>query len=699
MDQSRAPRRPGFRDDVQGMRAIAVLTVVAAHAGLPFLAGGYVGVDVFFVISGFLITQLLLKEAAGASGLSLSAFYARRARRILPAASVVLVVTVVASVLWMSVLEAIDLAKDALWAAVFAANVRFAQQGVDYFAAEAAPSPIQHYWSLAVEEQFYLVWPLLVGVCFWWFARRQARPVAALRALVVLLLVLGIASFTWSVVRTASEAQSAYFSTFTRVWELAVGAGIALLVHTGRTLTRRWANEVLAWSGLIAIAVACVAYSSSLAFPGYAAALPVLGTAAVLHASASRDAAPTSAARLLSLAPMRAIGDWSYSVYLWHWPLLVVPVTALGRDLRVLEVLLMVALTFELAYFTHRYVETPFRTKRTWARPRRTLVLYPLFLGLVGSTAGAGWAWSDYRVGEHGDNPAISASQFGLTDDGPEGLVRASVLAAEADLPLPSDLTPDLIDLQDDLADVGDCLYADDTDWQLCPRGDEDGTRTLVVVGDSHARAWVPAFEQIAQRAGYRAYYLVKAQCTAAFVAPSQAFTNDRWPPCVDFHEWTHEQIQELDPDLLVVSSAAPITGIFPDEGKRLRGMDDIADALEVGLADMLETYQPLAERLVMLTDVPRLSIDPGVCLSTFGARLADCTQPADELGTRMRDLTNAVATQVDVEIVDPEPWLCAGDLCPTVVGSTIAYRDRGHISSTRAAELAEPLGTALGLW
>ena len=699
MTSPSAPRKPGFRDDIQGMRAIAVLTVIAAHAGLPFLPGGYVGVDVFFVISGYLITQLLVTEASRTGRLSLPAFYSRRARRILPAASVVLVLTVLASLLWMSVLEAIDLAKDALWSAVFAANVRFAQQGVDYFASEAAPSPLQHYWSLAVEEQFYLVWPLLVGLVFWWFADRHGRRAAAVGALLPLVAAIATASLVWSMLRTESSPQSAYFSTLTRAWELAVGAGVALLVHGGHTLRGRLTNEVVAWGGLAAVAAACVGFDTEVAFPGYAALLPVLGTAAVLYSGARQNSRTTSAARLLSLAPMRLVGDWSYSLYLWHWPLLIVPVAALGRDLRPLEVVLMVLLTFELGYFTHRWVETPFRTKRTWSRPRRTLVLYPVFLALVGSTAGAGWAWSDYRVSEHGDNPAISTAQFGIVEQGPEDLVRASVLAARANLPVPSDLTPDLLDLLADLPDVGDCLYEGGADWKLCPRGDAQGTRTLVVVGDSHARAWIPAFDAIAERAGFRAYYLVKAQCTAAFVDPSEVFTGDPWPECEEFHDWTQEQIKALDPDLLVVSSAAPITGLYDDDGRRLRSLDDIAAELSGGLADMLETYQPLTKRLVMLTDVPRLAVDPAVCLSTFGVTLADCTLAPDATGTRMRDLSTEVATQVGVEQVDPAPWLCAEGVCPTVVGSTIAYRDRGHISATRAAELADPLAEALGLW
>ncbi|WP_134765283.1 acyltransferase family protein [Nocardioides sp. 1609] len=697
MDSPGTPRTTGFRDDVQGMRALAVLTVIAAHAGVSFLPGGYVGVDVFFVISGFLITQLLVREAARSGRLSLAGFYARRARRILPAAGVVLVATLVASLVWLSVLEAIDLAKDAWWSAVFAANVRFAQEGVDYFSAEEAPSPVQHYWSLAVEEQFYLVWPLLVALCFWWAARRSLDRAVAVRALVALIVVLGALSLVWSVARTGSEPESAYFSSLTRAWELAVGAGVALAVHAGRTLRGRVAADVVAWAGLAAIVVACVAYDEATPFPGSAALLPVLGAGAVLWAGAATTAGERgSAARLLSVAPLRHVGDWSYSLYLWHWPLLVVPATALGRDLTAGETLLVVAATFGLALLTFRLVETPFRTGATWNRPRRTLLLYPAFLAVVAMTATATWAWSEYRVGERGGDPAITAEQYGIGGDGPAALVRASVLAARDDRPLPSDLTPDLVDLEDDVAQV-DCLYEDGAPLELCPQGSDEGTRTLVVVGDSHALAWTPAFEEVAERAGYRAYYLVKPQCAAALVEIAASFTQEPWPACQDFHAWTEEQLGGLDPDLLVVTSA-PVNAYFAD-GVLVRDAAAVEAETAAGLERMFEAYRPLAARTVLLADVPRLTIDPAVCLSTPGARMADCTVPADDVSLDTRAMSTAVAAANGVEVVDPAPWLCAEGLCPAVVGSTIAYRDKGHLSVARSRELAEPLGRALGIW
>ena len=239
-----AQRQQTFRADVQGLRAIAVLTVIAGHAGVSFLPGGFVGVDVFFVISGFLISQLLFREVERRGTLSIGDFYARRARRILPAATLVTVATLVASLLWLSVVDALDVVTDAVWATFFAANIRFSTVGTDYFAQEEGPSPLQHYWSLAVEEQFYLVWPLILLLCVVLIRRRSSqgarveRPPLPKLTVFWVLVVLGLASFAYGVYLTANDPTAAYFSTPARAWELAIGAR-----HRSGRPTRRLADE------------------------------------------------------------------------------------------------------------------------------------------------------------------------------------------------------------------------------------------------------------------------------------------------------------------------------------------------------------------------------------------------------------------------------------------------------------------------
>jgi peptidoglycan/LPS O-acetylase OafA/YrhL len=707
---------PAFRSDVQGMRAVAVLAVIAAHSSTPGFGGGFVGVDVFFVLSGYLITRLILTSIESDGRFRIGAFYARRARRIVPAATVVLAVTVVASVVYLNFLDVIDATRDATWAAFFGANIRFATEGVDYFALEDSPSPVQHYWSLAVEEQFYVVWPLLVALAVLLtrgFRRRRVdkpgedgearetgqrvRRTAPVKTMLLLALLGGGASLAWSVHRTVVEPTSAYFSTFTRAWELAAGVVVALLLHRRAGLRFRWLTEPLALAGLGGIVVAVVAYDTTMAFPGYEALLPVLSTAALILAGSHAEKVPL-VSRALALKPFRVIGDWSYSLYLWHWPVIVIPQVHMGRSLGLTETLIAVAIIFQLGYLTFRYVEQPFRTGSFWrGRSWRGLVLYPTSLALVLPTIVVGYQVAEYLGSERGDDPAVTADDYGIVDDDEiVGLVEASVEAGRVGAPIPSNLTPNLLDLSDDIADVGECNYQK-PERPVCERGAVGSDKVLVVTGDSHARAWIPAFEQIAQEAGYATYYLVKQQCTAAFVDPGRLGTGDPWPECEEFHDWVVDRVTELEPDLMVIATSPPPAGVYSDDGMLVNTREGVHDELAVGFDDMFATYEPLVDDLVLLEDVPRLPEEPGSCLADNDT-MDRCLFEPTEYNEEMRLVSVEAAERADVDHVDPTAWLCADGLCPVVIGSTIAYRDRSHISAVRAAELWFPLGIALGL-
>ncbi|WP_139978073.1 acyltransferase family protein [Nocardioides litoris] len=697
---------PAFRTDVQGMRAVAVLAVIAAHAAVPGMGGGFVGVDVFFVISGYLITRLILGSIETDGRFRIGAFYARRARRIVPAATVVLAVTMVASVIYLNFLDVIDASRDAAWAAFFAANIRFATQGVDYFALEESPSPVQHYWSLAVEEQFYIVWPLLVGLAMLLTRRRSRRAAAVdgaavkraapVRTMALLALAVGAASLAWSVHRTVEEPTSAYFSTLTRAWELAAGVIVALLLHRRAGLRQRWITEPVALAGLVGIVVAVVAYDTTMAFPGYEALLPVLSTVGLVVAGA-HDGRQPLVSRALSLAPMRKIGDWSYSLYLWHWPIIVVPQVHMGRPLSITETIVAVALIFQMGYLTHRFVEQPFRRGTFWRRDWRGLVLYPASLALVLPTILGGYQVAEYYGGERGNDAAITADAYGI-DDGDEiiSLVEASVEAGRMGDPIPSNLTPDLLDLGDDIADVGECNYQL-PERPICERGDVGSDKVIVVTGDSHARAWIPAIEQIAEAAGYATYYFVKQQCTASFVDPGRLGTGAPWPECDEFHDWVVDQVERLDPDLMVVATSPPPAGVYADDGTLVTSREGVSAELATGFDDMFAAYEPLVDRLVLLEDVPRLPEEPGSCLAAHDS-MGSCLFEPTSYSEEMRQVSIEAADRAGVERVDPTAWLCYDGQCPVVIGSTITYRDRSHISATRAAELWFPLGVDLGL-
>ena len=364
-----------YRPDIEGLRAVAVAAVVLFHAGVPGIGGGYIGVDVFFVISGFLITSLMMREVATTGGLSLLRFYGRRARRILPASSVVLVTVILAGYHWLGFLRGDEIASDGRWAALFASNFNFAAQGVDYLQSQAAPSPLQHFWSLAVEEQFYFVWPAVLVLLLWLGLRHTTPAVLGLGVAASLACSIGETGTTWS-----------YFSPATRAWELGAGCLLAL---AGDRLARIPAGlaAALAGVGLAGIVVAALSFDDGTPFPGCAAALPVLSTVLVL---AGRGDA------LLGVAPMRWLGRISYPLYLWHWPVLMIAGQAFGPlDGPARAELVLVSIG--LAVLTYALVENPIRRS---GRLRHSVLTAAMALLLIAApVAVAQWKTSTSPAG------------------------------------------------------------------------------------------------------------------------------------------------------------------------------------------------------------------------------------------------------------------------------------------------------------
>jgi peptidoglycan/LPS O-acetylase OafA/YrhL len=692
-----------LRGDIQGLRAVAVLTVIAAHAGVPFLPGGFVGVDVFFVISGYLIASLLYREVLLTGRVSIGAFWARRARRILPAATLVTVVVVLLSVAWMSLLDARQVVIDALWASAFAANIHFAQQGVYYFAEGEGPSPLQHYWTLAVEEQFYVVWPLLLAACLAvtaWLRKGKGRQVERLprSAVLTMLVVVTVASLAWSVYATVESPSSAYFSTLTRAWELGVGALVALVPPTFVRRLTRLSLETMAITGALMLMTACIVITAETPFPGIAAVLPVAATAMLIMSGAAGDspARRTVSSRVLAIPPMRLIGDWSYSLYLWHWPAFILPPVALDRPMTPFEKCLAVLVVITLSAYSYRFIEMPFRAGRPAHKlpQRRALVLYPASAILVVTTAAGAWWWTGYQGGEHGDTPPITVAgaPIGTLHDNTEALVRASVTAAKDKRAVPSNLTPDLLNLRDSIADVGDCDYEENV-RTLCPHG--DGVRTVVVIGDSHARAWIPAFSRIIDVGGWTAYYLVKPQCTAAHITIASLDSDEPFTDCSDFQEWVIDEVEAKHPDLVVVASSPPVNGVFHGDD-RITSVEGIIPVLRAGYDDLFLELSQYADQVALVRDVPKSPDDPATCLSSGSPSLGDCMFEPVERSTVLGDVAVDSARASGIEVVDPTPWLCYQGECPIVIGGTLSYRDTDHITTEYAANLWGELGNAL---
>jgi len=352
-----------FRPDVQGLRAIAILLALVYHAGIPPFTGGYVGIEVFFVISGFVITGLLLRERESTGHTSLRNFYGRRARRIIPMATLVIIVTVVVTYHSLGTLVGHATATDGKWAALFLANVHYQATDTNYLVSQAPPSPLLNYWSLGVEEQFYIVYPAVFLLMGWWARRGSFRV-----RLTIFLLAVIITSYAYSIAFTASNAQSAYFSLFVRSWELALGGLIAVYGQQLKRIPQAWA-AVASWVGLAVILVASVTLTPASEYPGALVAIPTLAAGLVIAAGAAAPA--WGVERLLRREPFPFLALISFSLYLWHWPILEIAAQSRGTGtLPAWDNVLLLLVATLLATLTYRFVENPARHSRFLSRRR-----------------------------------------------------------------------------------------------------------------------------------------------------------------------------------------------------------------------------------------------------------------------------------------------------------------------------------------
>ncbi len=711
-----APRLPP-RADVQGLRALAVGVVLLDHVGIGVVSGGFVGVDVFFVVSGFLITSLLLRELVEEGRVRIGAFYARRARRILPAATVVLVAVTVASTLLLPLARAVRVGVDVVWASLFAGNVRLSREGTDYFTADLPPSPVQHFWSLAVEEQFYVVWPAALALLALLAVRRARRrgasapvqrPVAdrVLGPVTVLVVLAWVASFVWSVVLTRAEPTAAYFSTPARAWELATGALLALAAARGLRLPAR-GRGLVATVGLVAIATAVLAYGPGTPFPGWQAALPVLGAAAVL--AAGDDGHAHGPARLLVVGPATWLGDVSYSLYLWHWPVILLLPAVLARTPLApvpagARVLLVVGLSLALATASYHLVEAPFRrAARPWSTTRRSLVLWPAAVAVV--LASVAWSGS-YREAQL-DRRAEAASSFDAaavpedlrtarTGEAVHDAIAASLDRAAVGGPVPFPVRNDLANLDEDRPRYPARCFAQGsaTDSDVCPLGDVGADTRVVLLGDSHAQMWLPGLDEAGQRDGYEVVPLVKFGCPPSDLRLREVDQpgDPEFTSCYAWRTWARDQLDSLGPDTVVVVSRTPPPGMVLAPGVTQE------QAWSTAVGGLASSLRASVGRVVLGGDVSYLRRDPAQCVGRADATMAECTVAADATTATFNRLTRRAADDAGVDFADLDSLVCARGSCPMVVADIVTYHDAQHVSATWAREVGDRLAELLGL-
>ncbi len=686
----------GLRTDIQGLRALAVALVLAFHLWPDRLTGGYVGVDVFFVISGFLITSHLL-QSPPAGARDLLRFWSRRVRRLLPASLLVLAATLAATRLVAPETQWGATAREARAATLYVVNWVLASQSVDYLAAENAPSPVQHFWSLSVEEQFYLGWPVLIAVLAWSAARAGTRVSATVSSGLALTVVV---SLGYSVYLTATEPARAYFVTPTRIWELGVG-GLLAAALSRRAFGRRADDEAvplpagarvaMSWAGLLAVGLAAVAYTPETAFPGWRALLPVLGTAAVVAACAPWTRG--SPAGLLALPPVQWLGDVSYSVYLWHWPLVVLLPYATGHDLTFLDSLSVVMATLGLAGLTKRYVEDRFRTE-AWGRPlRKPFLLAAAGMAVVLLLAGALSSAYHQRQSEAresltkalaGDDPCLGAAA--LADAGRCGRTTTGPV-----LPAPAQAAVDRSDAYD-----GPCwTWKPFTETRTCTFGDPAGEVSIAVVGNSHAGQWLPALQRVAGPRGWRIDTYLATECTGSRT-PVQWETAALTDACLGWADRVQEATVAGGYDLVVASDR---NGRAPS-GLEDADRDDRLAAYEEGYRDYLAGWVDAGVPVLVLHDTPFPASSLGNvpdCVAEHEDDLTVCSGSRDSWVPD--DPQVDAARGLDTELVttaDLTEHLCGPDTCDGVVGGVVAYFDGSHVSATYMETLAPYLRPAL---
>lgn len=645
--------QPRFRPEIQGLRAVAVAVVVVYHVWPSILPGGFIGVDVFFVISGFLITQHLLEEIQVSGRLSVARFWARRVRRLLPAAFVVLGASLV---ILFAVIPATRWQQGLVEVAASAAYVQnwvLAAASVDYLAAENDPSVVQHFWSLSVEEQFYVVWPPLIVLLLGVATALKSRGSAISSTFIIGfgLAVVAVSSFGYSFWLTGFDPTAAYFSTATRAWEFAAGGLLAVAGRRARVSGGGFSSVIVSWLGLGAILVSASVFSASTPFPGIAALLPVCGTALVLIAGrSSMIGAPQ---RLVGVRPVQYLGDISYSVYLWHWPLVVAYPYLRGSEPGLLGGATLIALTVVLGGLTKRFVEDPCRRGSSrLGSPRAALGFAVAGILSFGAVALIGTA-------------RITAEQEGARDEVVQIAECHGALSLEVGASAEclrkldrAPVYPTLASRERDTSGQYECYVGESGAFRTCSYGPEDASVRLAITGDSHAASLIPGLRAAVEENGWRLDVFVGWGCGLQ--------PNSNCSARAEFDE----AILDNDYDAVLATS-----------WRR-------SHPPAVELANYWSTFISDGVSIVAVGDVPHLPEEVNECIDRSagkGVQLRECTIPLELALDLQPDSYTSAAATLGLPSVDLSALLCRVEGCPAVIGATLVYRDSpaSHITST----------------
>lgn len=672
-----APARSSFRPELQGLRALAVGLVLLFHLWPHRVSGGFVGVDVFFVVSGFLITGHLYRELSRTGTIALGKFWARRIMRLLPLAFTVLIFSFVSMLLLLPQTMWNMNVRQILGSLFYVENWVLAADSVDYMAADNEPSLVQHYWSLSIEEQFYVVLPLLLlgaYVVTKLLRRIVADPqVNAQKVFIWTLLGITVATLIFSVLYTDYSAALSYFVTPTRFWEFSTGGLLAMLPVASKIPTG--AQNLMGWVGIILIVLAGFIYSGATAFPGYTALLPVVGSAMFIRYGSHTPL--TGVYWWASRTPSLRMGDWSYAIYLWHWPLIIIATYQFDPFTWPYKLAIAV-LTFALAAASQRLIEDPLRHAKRFKVPWRAFTLMTSSMAVIGAST---FLLPQFVGPETDEEVAIEECT------GANALLSAcddKGLSGKPDIPATQ------VQMEEEEPNHTECnLPSGPTDdvAKGCSIGapEDSADFTIAVIGDSHARAWLPMMEEIGTENNWNIQGYTKSGCTPVPLSgtdpDSDQAQQEEADACEDFIDKASEEFQSNEDIDAIIMAASPTDRDFYDESGE--SSDEIAkDALN----EMWQSWEDAGKDVIVIGEVPHFGdVNGPTCVESHPDNIAEaCSLPADEVleskNTIMRWAANDATAPIN--FYDPVPGICDDKRCYSMVGRLITRYDHHHLSS-----------------
>ncbi|AJT41422.1 acyltransferase family protein [Psychromicrobium lacuslunae] len=691
---SQSSPKSAVRKDIQGLRAIAVGLVVLNHLWPERLPGGYVGVDVFFVISGYLISNHLLKELEGTGKIRLGQFYARRAKRLLPASLLVATLSLVAAWVFLPFSRWLGVLQETIASSLYVENWFLAAKSVDYSARDEAASTVQHYWSLSVEEQFYLIWPLLlIGL----FAvaimlRRHKRSVTRIGILLVT-----IAALIFCIWITATNKSQAYFVTPARAWEFGAGALVALgLPGLLKKLSQTHRGLLLTgcqWLGYAAIVYSAFFFNEETFFPGFWALVPVLGT--VLVIASGPGSVRASIGGVLEWRPFQVLGDISYSLYLWHWPLIIIAPAVLGHDLNFWNKLLILVLGILLAYLSKRFVEDPgriklFRGSKAWKPLLATAAAMAAVCALCGSM------FYFYQGAQQAEAAAVqSFSQqacYGAGSLNPKNRCPDPFGPAKVSNMGPSE-TPwfNAPECKGDVNPIrlNGTAYLADCDFTQGRKA----TATVWLIGDSHAEQWKAAFYQLARQQSWQVKESMLGGCPFVGLKRVGFLGKPGFDPagsarCINWSNQVSERITQEKPDKVFVSAFGSQETV--DDGTGRSQQDQYATEV----TKRFQAWTAAGPEIFVLRDTPLTlgEVSPDCVALNLNTPLNCSSSRSDALAV---DPVAAAASSMNnpkVKVLDLSDQFCDAERCYAVIGGLQVFYGKDHVARSYMKSLTAVL-------